>query len=200
MGAQNIDRDAAVEEVGVIRTDHRIVVARQHVIQLRLVLDPLIDAGPVLWVPEDCLRVRNQTSEWEAKRGPGLERFLDEGEHSVLVEAPTTQVGLLRRRHLELTAALRRRHVDAGAAQLLEMLLSVLGGEDMIGALTALEAVAHEWQQRVVLLLARTEKGADMPILAEDRAAQPNRLAVSQWFAAEFNVVTGRIHRVFLSW
>ena len=43
--------------------------------------------------------------------------------------------------------ALRRRHVDAGAAQLLEMLLSVLGGEDMIGALTALEdwASVNDW-------------------------------------------------------
>jgi hypothetical protein len=63
-----------------------------------------------------------------------------------------------------LTAAQRTRHVDAGAAQLLEMLLSVLGGQDMIGALTAVEAVAHERQQRVVLLLRRTEKGADMAI------------------------------------
>jgi hypothetical protein len=131
--------------------------------------------------------VRNQTSEWEAKRGPGLERFLDEDEHSVLVEAPTTQVGLLRRRHLELTAALRRRHVDAGAAQLLEMLLSVLGGKDMIGALTALEAVAHERQQRVVLLLRRTEKGADMPIVTEHRAGKGNECR-------------GRLHGVFLPW
>src|SRR6266850_61935 len=167
MGAQNIDGDAAIEEVGVVRTDYCIVVARQHVIQPRLVLEPLIDGGPVLWVPEDCLRVRNQTSEWETKRGPGLERFLDEGEHSVLVEAPATQVGLLRRRHLKLTAAQRRRHVDAGAAQLLEMLISILGGEDMIGALTTLEAVAHKRQQRVVLLLRRTEKGADMSIVTE---------------------------------
>ncbi len=143
--------------------------------------------------------MRNQTSEWETKRGPLLERFLDEDEHRVLVEAPTTQVGLLRRRHLELTSAQRSGHVDAGAAQLLEMLLSVLGGKDMIGALSALEPVAHEGQQRVVLLLRRTEKGADMPILAEHRAAQPNRLAaVSQCVAEEFDFVTGRIHRVFL--
>src|SRR5882724_2490638 len=199
MGAQNIDRDAAVEEVGVVRTDHRIVEARQHVIQPRLVLDPLIDGGPALWVPEDCLRVRNQTSEWETKRGPGLERLLDEGKHRVLVETSATQVGLLRRRHLELTAAQRSRHVDAGAAQLLEMFLSVLGGKDMIGALTALEAVAHERQQGIVLLLRRTEKGADMPIPAKHRAGQPNRLAaVGQCVAAEFNVVTGRSHRVFL--
>jgi hypothetical protein len=47
------------------------------------------------------------------------------------------------------------------------MLLSILGGEDMIGALTALEAVAHKRQQRVVLLLRRTEKGADMSIGTE---------------------------------
>src|SRR6266850_2828411 len=199
MGAQNIDRDAAVEEVGVVCTDYCIVVARQHVIQPRLVLEPLIDGGPVLWVPEDCLRVRNQTSEWETKRGPRLERLLDEGKHRVLVETSATQVGLLRRRHLELTAAQRSRHVDAGAAQVLEMLLSVLGGKDMIGALTALEAVAHKRQQGFVLLPRRTEKGADMPILAEHRAAQPNRLAaLSQWVAEEFNFVTGRIHRVFL--
>ena len=72
--------------------------------------------------------MHNHTGEWEAERGPALERFLDHGEHSVLVEAPTTQVGLLRRRHLELTAALRRSHVDAGAAQLLEMVLSVWAG------------------------------------------------------------------------
>src|SRR5882724_13126208 len=54
------------------------------------------------------------------------------------------------------------------------MLLSVLGGEDMIGALTAFEAVAHERQQRVVLLLRRTEKGADMPIDTEHRAGKGN--------------------------
>jgi hypothetical protein len=107
----------------------------QQIIHPRLVLDPVIDSGPVL---EDCLPVRNQTGEWEAKRGPGLEHFLHEGNRSVLVEPLTTQVGFLRRRHLELTATLRRFHVDAGAAQLLQMLPSVLGGEEMIGALTAL--------------------------------------------------------------
>src|SRR5713101_1535999 len=65
------------------------------------------------------------------------------------------------------------------------MLLSVLGGEDMIGALTALEAVAHERQQRVVLLLWRTEKGADMPIATEHRAGKGNGCR-------------GRLHGVFL--
>src|SRR5438093_12854229 len=65
------------------------------------------------------------------------------------------------------------------------MLLSVLGGKDMIGALSALETVAHEGQQRVVLLLRRTEKGADMPIAAEHRAGKGDGC--------------GRVHGAFLA-
>src|SRR5712692_8757525 len=67
------------------------------------------------------------------------------------------------------------------------MVLSVLAGKDMKGALTALEAVAHERQQRVVLLLPRAEKGADMPVATEHRAGKGNRCR-------------GRVHGVFLPW
>jgi hypothetical protein len=45
-----------------------------------------------------------------------------------------------------LAALLRGPDIDTGAAQLIEMLLSVTGGEDMVGALTALKAIAHEGQ------------------------------------------------------
>src|SRR5438045_1867872 len=92
-----------------------------------------------------------QAGERESKHGPGLERFLDLGEHPVHAEVPTTQVRLLRRHDVELTALLGCRHIDAGATQLVEILRSLLGWEDMVGALTALEAVAHERQQRRVL-------------------------------------------------
>src|SRR5262249_26359283 len=123
---------------------------------------------------QDDFRVRDQAGQWEAQRRSGLERFLEEGELRLLIEASASEVGLLRRRHLKLAAAQRRLHVDAGAPQLLDMLLSVLGREDMIGALAALEAVAHERQQRLVLLLRRAEKGADMPVATEHRAGKWN--------------------------
>jgi hypothetical protein len=97
------------------------------------------------------------------KRGSALEHGRNEGKHRILVEVPTKKAGLLRGRRFELPAALRPRHVDASVAQLLEMLVSVSGGENMIGALPALKAVPHERQQGVVLLVWRTEKGADMP-------------------------------------
>src|SRR3989442_14943068 len=55
----------------------------------------------------------------------------------------------------------------------------------MIGALSALETVAHERQQRVVLLLPRSEKGADMAIATEHRAGKGNGCR-------------GRLHGLFL--
>src|SRR5579864_3905011 len=67
---------------------------------------------------------------------------------------------------------LRPFHVNACAAQLLEMPRSMLGGDDMVRAFTALEAVAHERQESRVLFLGGTEKRADMSVLTEHGAGE----------------------------
>jgi hypothetical protein len=97
--------------------------------------------------------MRNHAGQREAKRRARLERLLDEREHGVLVEAPALQVGVLEKRDLELASSLSRFDVDAGLAQLLQMVLAVLRGRHVKGTLTAIEPAANERQQRVVLLL-----------------------------------------------
>src|SRR5215831_13520759 len=108
--------------------------------------------------------MRNQPRERESKRCAGFERLLNGRKHRVFTKAPTAQVDFLRSGYFELAALLRRRDIDTGAAQLVEMLLSVLGGKDMVGTLAALDAVAYERQQGGILLLRGTEERTDVPI------------------------------------
>jgi hypothetical protein len=84
-----------------------------------------------------------------------------------------------------LTALLRRRHVDAGIAQFLEMLFPIRRPEHMIGALSALETVEHKRQDRRVLFLRRSEKCTYVPIFGQYGTGKGNRRR-------------GRFHDVFL--
>jgi hypothetical protein len=69
---------------------------------------------------------------------------------------------------------LRSFHVDAGVAQSPEVILPVLRRQHVEGTLTAVDAVADERQERVVLLPRRVEKGTDMPVLAQHGAREWN--------------------------
>ena len=83
--AQNVDCEAPVQEASIIRANHGMVVAIQHIVCPRLLLDPVVQVGPVF---ENGFGVGNQACEWEAESLPILERFLKRNENGFLVEAP----------------------------------------------------------------------------------------------------------------
>ena len=64
----------------------------------------------------------------ESECRTAFQRLLDLGEHGVLVETPGLEIGVLRQRDFELTAFHRLLHVDAGVAQMLEVILPMLSG------------------------------------------------------------------------
>lgn len=198
MRPQHIDDDRTAQLGEVIHADDGVVVPGQDRVQPCLALDPLIGVGAVL--EDSPCDVGNETSEGKAKRGSGFERFLDEGEHSVGVEAPITQKGLLHRRHLELTAMLCRRHDNAGRLQSPEVFLPQLGIDDMEGPVAALESLLDEWKQYPVLLVRIVKEGTDMTWCAKHRAGEPNRsVALIRDSAATLGLVIDGIHRARLN-
>src|SRR4029453_2382783 len=110
----------------------------------------------------------------EAEPGAGLQGLLDKDEHGVLVEASGREIGVLRQRDFELAAFYRLFDVDAGVAQPIEVIVPVLRGQDMKGALAAVDAVANERQQRIVFLNRRTEERTDMPVLTQHGSSKWN--------------------------
>jgi hypothetical protein len=129
-----------------------------------------------------------------------MKRFLDEGKRSVGVEAPTRQKRLLHRRHLELTAMLRRRrHGEAGGLQSPEVFPPQLGIDNMKGPVAMLDPFLDERKQDTVLLVRVVKEGTDMALWAQHRASEPDRSgALTRNSPAKLGLVIGGIRRVLL--
>ena len=147
--SQNIDGMRRRQHIDVEGADHRVVVIRQYAIKSHLVFDPFDAALPVVY---GRFSVRDHPCQREAELGAGLQGLLDQDEHGILVEASGLEIGFLRQRDFELAAFRRLLDVDAGVAQPIEVILPVLGREDMKRTLAAVDAVADERQQRLVFL------------------------------------------------
>src|SRR6266508_3249695 len=109
--SKNVYDDPAAKLGGVVRSNHRILVPWQQVVEPRLVLDEIVDAWPILERP---LHVRHQAREVEALLRALVEDLLDESEHPVLVEVPFSKVGVLPVAQLESASLLLRLPVDSG--------------------------------------------------------------------------------------
>lgn len=149
MRAKNIDGVGRRQQIYVKGADDRVVVIRQHAIKTHLVFDPFIPALPVV---HGRFGVRDHPRQGEAESGAGLQCLLDQDKHGVFVEASGLEIGVLRQQDFELAAFHRFLNVDTNVAQPLEVILLMRIREDMKGAVAAIDAIADERQQRVVLL------------------------------------------------
>jgi hypothetical protein len=145
MRAEDVDSKIRVQQIGIVGTDHWIVIVRQNAVQPHLVFNPILAARPVF---HGGFGVRHHAGQREAQCRPCLERLLNEREHGVLVEAPALEIGVLRQ--CTSSGLLRLFHIDPCVAQAPKMVLRVAGRQHMEGALAAIDAITDEGQQRVV--------------------------------------------------
>src|SRR5229473_1621976 len=134
----------------IVRTDHRILVLRKHVVDPCLVFEQIIDAWLVQQRP---FHVRQQPRERVPPCRARLEDFFDQGQHGVLIEAISAKVSLLPRPHLQLARAHCPLHVDARCREPLQMVLPQIGVHDVESSFSPVQAVLDERAQDPVLLV-----------------------------------------------
>src|SRR6185503_11644082 len=99
MGPHDVHGHSRTESGEVIRTDDRIVVLGEHVVDPGLVLEQILDAH---FVEERPFHVRHDPREPVARRRVRLEDLLYLMEHRVLLETIVAEVNLVPGPHLEL--------------------------------------------------------------------------------------------------
>jgi hypothetical protein len=105
MRAEDVDSKIRVQQIGIVGTDHWIVIVRQNAVQPQLVFNPILAARPVF---HGGFGVRHHAGQREAQGLARHEGLLDESKHGFFVKAPALETHVLRQRQLELAGCLRR--------------------------------------------------------------------------------------------
>ncbi|MDA9406097.1 hypothetical protein XH80_04835 [Bradyrhizobium sp. CCBAU 45384] len=81
----------------------------------------------------------------------------------------------MRQRDLELPRSLRGINVYAGAPKSCHVIVDMPFREHVESALTAIQAIADKRQKRIVFVVHRAKKSANMPVFAKHGASERNR-------------------------
>ena len=93
---------------------------------------------------------------------PGLQDLFDQRQHTVLIEAAFTQVGVFPPAQFQLPGAFRRSDVDPSRLQAVAVIRPMLVLDDVKPALAVLKPFFDEGHQDAIFLVLRVEECADV--------------------------------------
>src|SRR4029077_3948135 len=120
----------------IVQSYDRVLIARQQIIQPRLILHQVVDSRSIFKGP---FHMGDQPGEREPLLDAAVKDLLDEREHPVLIEVTIAQIGVSPVASLALTARFPRLHVDSGRRESPRVLRTKLGIDDMERLLAPLE-------------------------------------------------------------
>jgi len=164
MGAHNVNDDPPAKLGEVVRSYHGVFVPGQDIVQPCLVLDEIINSGPILQGP---FHMGKQASEREALPSAAFEHLLDQSQHPLLIEMAISQIRISPVAQLEATALFCRTHIDARRPQPPYVFLPQLRIDNMECLLTVIESLDNEWQQHPVLFVSAVKERAHVTFRAQ---------------------------------
>src|SRR5439155_14072058 len=94
----------------IVDSYDRVLIARQNIIESRLVLHQIVDARPIFERP---FHVRDQPGAREPLLSAAVEDVFDKSKHPVLIEVTIAKIRISPVAKLELTTRFRCVHIDA---------------------------------------------------------------------------------------
>ncbi len=167
---QDIDDRARAVAIEIVRADDDIRSPPDELVDAGLVFDQL---GRVIGL-ERPAHVPDQPRPRITERRPGLQDLSQVGELDRAIEPPAAQVRLRPRDNLELLRVDRSRDVDAARGQAVEMRLAGDGIDEVDRAIAVLETIQDERHQKVVGVVGPVDECAEMPMVAEILACEPD--------------------------
>ena len=174
--AHRVHDDGGAELGHVVGAADRIVVLAEHVVDPGLVLDEVVDPGPVEQRP---LRAGHESGQGIPLLLPFEQLPLEQRDLPVLVEVPVLQVGILPVADDQPFLGLGPGRINARVLQAPHVVLAPVAVDDVERAITLLEPLLDVGQEHPVLFLLAVEEGTDVPGAAEDRTGQPDLLGVT---------------------
>ncbi len=110
VGPHDINDNLPAKLGEIVDSYNRVPIARQDIVQSCLVLNQIIDAGPIFKRP---FHVRDQAGPRESLFRSSVEDFLDQSKHPILIEVTIAQISVSTVPQLELTARFRCVHINA---------------------------------------------------------------------------------------
>ena len=114
MRAHNVDNDVPAKLGEVVRSYDGIFIPGQNIVQPCLIFDEIVDSWKIFQSP---FHVRDKPGEGEALLFAVIEHFLNQSEHSILIEMTVAQVGIRSVAQLEAAAAFGIGYIDARRRQ-----------------------------------------------------------------------------------
>ena len=90
--------------------------------------------------------------------------MLKRRDHAIRIETAIRKVDLSIDAKLQLSALLRSRRVDPCVSEALEVILTLIGINNVNGLVATLESIFYEWEQDAILFVGAVEESADVTV------------------------------------
>ncbi len=143
----------------VVRADHRVLVAKPHLIHPRFELNQAVDLRSGFHRP---VHVADNAAARKACLGGVTSPLLERLQHPVLIETAVAKVRFGVSSKLELPTPLGRLRIDAHCAQPLQMIRILIRIYHVNCFVATFKPVLDERQQHAILIVVAVEERADM--------------------------------------
>jgi hypothetical protein len=164
MGPHDVDHGVSAEFRKIIDADDRIIVAKPDIVYARFKFDEIVDVRSAFSCP---VHVADDAAEGKISLGIAAGQLLEYFEHAVLIEAAVAQVRFGVGSKFKLTALPGGDRVDAFGSQSLEVIVMLIGVNDVDCPVAAGESVLNKRKQDTISFVGAVKEGTDMPYLAE---------------------------------
>jgi hypothetical protein len=91
VGPHDVDDDLPAKLGEIVDSYERVLIARQNIVQSRLVLHQIVDTWPIF---EHPFHVRNRPCAREPLLPASVEDLLDQSKHPILIEVAIAQISI----------------------------------------------------------------------------------------------------------
>ena len=141
VGAHDVDHGVSAEFCKIVDADDRIIVTEPDIVHAGFKFDEIVDVRSVFSGP---VHVADDAAERKVSLGVAAGQLFERLEHAVLIEAAVAQVGFGVGAKFKLTALLRGGRVDAFGGQSLEMVVVLIGVNDVDCFVAAGETILNK--------------------------------------------------------
>ena len=163
MRPHNIDHCIPAEHTKVIRANNYVVVPVPNSIHTRFKFNDVLQPGLVRANP---IHPAHDATERKASRRISRRELFKSLKHPVLIEFAVAKISVGVGFDLQLPPLLSGGRVDTRDRQSAQMLLLLMGIDDLNGLIAALQAISDERKQHAILFIVAGEKCADMTDVA----------------------------------
>jgi len=164
MGSYDVNHSVTAKFSEMIGTDDCIVVVAPYLVYPGLELNYIVYVRLIFNRP---VHAATNSTQGELSAGVAAGQLLKHCDHATGIEAAIRKVDVCVDANLQLSTLFRGRCVDSYGGQALQMVVTLIGIDDMNRPVATLEPIFYEGEQDPILFVVAIEESADMTRFAQ---------------------------------